>query len=65
VPKTRSRSQTAAARAAKLLRRVTRGALLAVSLKAAQLAAEEATKFRMFDRQLVDRLKPPLTRYHE
>jgi len=44
---------------------VTRGALLAVSLKAAQLAAEEATKFRMFDRQLVDRLKPPLTRYHE
>jgi hypothetical protein len=44
---------------------VTRGALLAVSLKAAQLAAEETTKFRMFDRQLVDRLKPPLTRYHE
>ena len=50
---------------AKLLRQVARGALLAVSLTAVQFGAEEKLEQRMFDRGLLDRLKAPLTRYHE
>ncbi len=44
---------------------MTHSALLAVSLKAAQFSGEEGLKQRMFDRGLLDRLKAPLTRYHE
>jgi hypothetical protein len=47
-------------------RRAARQALLAVSLTAAQLGmTETALGERMFNRELLDRLKPPLTRYHE
>ena len=64
MPKRIPRPQPAG-RSAGFLRRMTHGALLAMSLKAAQLAAEEASTFRVFDRGLVDRLKSPLTRVHE
>ena len=64
-----SRTSSAAAqrpkKKAKLLRHVARGALLAVSLTAGQFGMEEKLEQRMFDRGLLDRLKAPLTRYHE
>ena len=48
------------------LGRVTRGTLLAVGLTAAQLA-DEAAFFgdKIFRRNLIDRLRPTITRYHE
>ena len=49
----------------RLMGRLARGALVAMSLQAAQIAVEEAISHRLFDRSLVDRLKEPLTRYHE
>lgn len=47
------------------VRQVTRGALFAISLTAAQLALEESLVPRLFDRGLLDRLKAPLSRHHE
>lgn len=52
-------------RSVRIMRRVTHGALLAVGLKAAQLAGETNAVPRLFDRGLLDRLHAPLTRYHE
>ncbi|MBS0664104.1 MAG: hypothetical protein JSR48_12630 [Verrucomicrobia bacterium] len=65
MPKSRAKTPHPPARPAGLVRRVTHGALLVMGLKAAQLAAEESTVFRVFDPNLVDRLKAPLTRYHD
>lgn len=49
-----------------LVRRVTRSALLAISLTAAQVGTDDdELAERMFDPHLLDRLKAPLTRYHE
>ena len=49
-----------------LVRRLTQGALLAVTLAAARLDIEEMSeKKRLFDPGLLDRLRAPLTRYHE
>ena len=58
-------SQPAPGKRSGLWRRVTHSALLAVSLKAAQFSGEDGLKQRVFDRGLLDRLKVPLTRYHE
>lgn len=52
--------------AARLVRRTTQGALIAVSLTVAQLRWEENVLGDMFfDRHLVDRLQAPITRFHE
>lgn len=65
MPKSRAKVLRPPARPAGLVRRVTHGALLVMGLKAAQLVAEESMMFRVFDPTLVDRLKAPLTRYHD
>jgi hypothetical protein len=50
----------------RIVRRITQGTLLAVGLAAAQLGwAEDDPRFPIFSRTLVDRLKEPITRYHE
>jgi len=49
-----------------LVRQLTQGALLAVTLAAARLDGDEMSeKKRLFDPGLLDRLRAPLTRYHE
>ena len=49
-----------------IVRRVAQSTLLAVTLAAAQLDTEEALeKKRLFDPGLLDRLRAPITRYHE
>ena len=56
----------AAARSARRLRRTTQGGLLAVSLTVAQLGWDETVAGEsFFQRNLVDRLEAPLTRWHE
>ena len=51
---------------AKLVRRVARGALLAVSFSALQFFSEDAMESkRLFDSRTVDNLRAPLTHYHE
>ena len=65
MPKSRAKVPRSPARPAGLVRRVTHGALLVVGLKAAQFVGEESTLFRVFDPTLVDRLRAPLTRYHD
>ncbi|MBS0631544.1 MAG: hypothetical protein JSS11_06495 [Verrucomicrobia bacterium] len=49
-----------------LVRRVTRGTLIAVGLTAVQFVTPEAAqKWELFDSGLVDSLHAPLTRFHE
>ena len=49
-----------------LVRRVAQGTLLAVAIAAARLDVEDPNqKRRLFDSGLLDRLRMPLTRYHE
>jgi hypothetical protein len=50
-----------------LVRRVAQGTLLAVTLASAQIDSEESTpeRKRLFDAGLLDRLRAPITRYHE
>jgi len=51
---------------ARLVRRVAKGALLAVSFTALQYFSEDTTESRrLFDRRMVDSLRAPLTHYHE
>jgi len=66
-PKAKKAAAERAARKRKnLLRRAASGTLLAASLAATQLDTDEATgKWRQFSPRLLDRLQPPLTRYHE
>ena len=50
----------------RLVRRVARGALLAMSFSALQYFSEDATESkRLFDSRMVDSLRAPLTHYHE
>lgn len=50
----------------RLVRRVARGALLAVSFTALQFFSEDTTESkRLFDSRTVDNLREPLTHYHE
>ncbi len=50
----------------RLVRRMARGALLAVSFSALQYFAEDTTESkRLFDNRIVDSLREPLTHYHE
>ncbi len=50
----------------RLVRRMARGALLAVSFSALQYFAEDTTDSkRLFDNRIVDSLRAPLTHYHE
>ncbi len=50
----------------RLVSRVARGALLAVSFTAMQFFTEEGFESkRLFDHRVVDNLQAPLTRYHE
>jgi hypothetical protein len=50
----------------RLVRRVARSALLAVSFSALQFFAEDtAESKRLFDSRVVDNLREPLTHYHE
>lgn len=50
----------------RLVRRVARGALLAVSFSALQYFSEDnAESKRLFDSRVVDNLRAPLTHYHE
>jgi hypothetical protein len=50
----------------RLVRRVARGALLAVSFSALQFFVEDTTESkRLFDNRMVDTLREPLTHYHE
>lgn len=65
MPKSRAKLTRLPARPAGIVRRMTHGALLVMGLKAAQLVAEESMMFRVFDPTLVDRLRTPLTRYHD
>lgn len=47
-------------------RALAQGTLLAVTLAASQMDTENVSeKKRLFDPALLDRLRPPLTRYHE
>ena len=49
-----------------LVRRVAQGTLMAMALAASQFDDEaSAEKRRLFDSGLIDRLRMPLTRYHE
>lgn len=52
---------------AALARRVTQGTLLAMTIMTTQFDADESgeVRRRVFDAGLVDRLRAPLTRYHE
>jgi len=55
-----------AAKKARLVRRVARGALFAVGLTALQYFGEDfALERRLFDHRVVDNLQAPLTHYHE
>ena len=48
------------------MRRVARGALLAVSFSALRFFVEDtADSKRLFDRGMLDNLREPLTHYHE
>ena len=50
----------------RLVRRVARGALLAVGFTALQFFGEDAAaEGRLFDHRVVDSLQAPLTHYHE
>jgi hypothetical protein len=50
----------------RFVRRVARGALLAVSFTAMQFFIEDNTEpKRLFDSRTVDNLRAPLTHYHE
>lgn len=65
-PATRSRGPTLAGRKARLVRRMARGALLAVGFTALQFFGEDlAAERRLFDHRVVDNLQAPLTHYHE
>jgi hypothetical protein len=49
-----------------IARRMAQGTLLAVTLATAQLDTEEMPeRKRLFDPGLLDRLRAPITRYHE
>ncbi len=49
-----------------LVRRVAQGTLLAMTIVTARIDTEEVgEKKRLFDSGLIDRLRAPLTRYHE
>lgn len=49
-----------------VVRRVAQGTLLAVTIAAANFAVEEPVeKKRLFNVGLLDRLRAPVTRYHE
>ena len=49
-----------------LVRRVAQGTLLAMTIVTARIDTEEiGEKKRLFDSGLIDRLRAPLTRYHE
>lgn len=66
--KTPSRGTKApfAKKKARLVRRVARGALLAVSFTALQFFSEDRTEQRrLFDHRVVDNLQAPLTHYRE
>jgi len=55
-----------AGKKARLVRRVARGALLAVGFTALQYFGEDfALERRLFDHRVVDSLQAPLTHYHE
>ena len=50
----------------RLVRRVARGALLAMSFSALQYFTEDSAETkRLFDSRVVDSLRAPLTHYHE
>ena len=49
-----------------LVRQMAQGALLAMTLAATRMDGEELTeKKRLFSSDVLDRLRAPLTRYHE
>ena len=49
-----------------IVRRVAQGTLFAVTIATARLDVEElGEKKRLFDAGLLDRLRAPITRYHE
>ena len=49
-----------------IVRRMAQGTLLAVTLVAAQIDTEDMSqKKRLFSAGLLDRLRAPITRYHE
>jgi hypothetical protein len=61
-----ARSKRAAARKGRVVRELAQSTLLAAGLAAAQFGTPEIdTRFHLFDPTLLDRLRAPITRYHE
>lgn len=58
-PKGKMKARTGA------VRRAAKSALLAAALAIAQADDETTSKWRLFDPGLLDRLRAPVTRYHE
>jgi hypothetical protein len=60
------RLASAARKGRRIVRTLAKSTLLAASIAVTQLGvAELDSRFQLFDRNLVDRLHAPITRYHE
>jgi hypothetical protein len=65
-PMTRKKEHTPARKGRRIVRTLAKSTLLAAGFAVTHLGvAEVDSRYKLFDRTLVDRLQAPMTRYHE